>query len=182
MRATAPRSGEERGNPAQPRPRRRPPRRGTVLGADAEPAFYVVDRVRPRSVRNMNSYLWLSTVSTGLSTTAVWVAMASVQPQPVDPGAIVDNTGRERHAIDSPKRCLSEMHCPTKHLRIRVSGAAVHTAYSESRARRRHEPAAQRPITWPAFPCPSQRVMIAITKSRCDSPHWSEVNVLVKGD
>ena len=167
MRAAAPRSGEERGNPAQHARRCGPPQGGTVLSADVEPAFYVVDRVHPRSVRNMNSYLWLSTVSTGLSTTAVRVAMASVQPQPVDPGAIVDNTGRERHAIDSPKRCLSEMHCPTKQQRIRVSSAAVHTASCESCARRRHHVvAAQRPITWQAFPCPSQRVMIAITKSR----------------
>jgi hypothetical protein len=32
------------------------------------------------------------------------------------------------------------------------------------------------------FLCSSRSVMIAITSSRCDSPHWSEVNVLVKGN
>jgi hypothetical protein len=97
-------------------------------------------------------------------------------------GPIVDNTRSSRHAIDSPKRCPSEVHCPTKHLtdtRVRCGG--LHRGppgVSAAAPRIRSSDA----YYLPRFPWRSQHVMIAITKNSCDSPHWSEVDVLVKGD
>ena len=85
--------------------------------------------------------------------------------------------------MDSPNWRPSEMDCSTKHPQVRLPRRGGPYPARAVCVRRGHaESAAQGPYYPARFSCLSRRVMIAITTSRCDSPHLSEVNVLVKGD
>jgi hypothetical protein len=61
-------------------------------GDDARCGTRRGEELRRRS-GNTNSCLWLSTVSTGLSTASAWVCTASTLPLPVDLGCRVDKRG-----------------------------------------------------------------------------------------
>jgi hypothetical protein len=52
----------------------------------AEADFNASDPARSSATGNTNSCLWLSTVSTGLSTSGAWVCTASTRTSPAAPG------------------------------------------------------------------------------------------------
>ena len=133
--------------------------RATATVAYGYPQF---PQVCPQLLRG---YTRINTVRTGSLEPQLWIT-----------------TGWYGCAINSPNRYPSEMDCLAKHPKMSPTGPA-------NRTRPRNRQCARRtPLTRcserhyaPHFSTLAQRVMITVTKNRCDSPHFGGVNLQVKG-